>query len=81
MSVNFCQLIKRQSRHHTEISQLICSPDQLTGFYVIVTLAFNEFLGIKKLLGLICLRSSRLSTLHYGILRQDILMGKLKPFS
>ena len=35
-------LIKRQSCHHTETSQLICRANQLTGFYMMATLAFNE---------------------------------------
>ena len=34
--------MKRQSCHHMETSQFICSADQLTGFYMIVTLTFNE---------------------------------------
>ena len=36
------KLIKRQSCHHKETSQLICSANQWTGFYQIATLAFNE---------------------------------------
>ena len=36
------KLIKRQSYHHIETSQLICSADQLTGFYIMTALAFNE---------------------------------------
>ena len=36
------QLIKRQSCHHIEISQLIGRANQLTGLYMIATLAFNE---------------------------------------
>ena len=35
-------LIKRQSCHHIETSQLICIVNQLTGFYTMATLAFNE---------------------------------------
>ena len=35
-------LIKRQSFHHTETSQLICRANQLTGFYMMATLSFNE---------------------------------------
>ena len=35
----FC--IKRQSCHHIETSQLICSKNQLTGFYMSATLAPN----------------------------------------
>ena len=41
------QLIKRQSCYHTETSQLICRVNQLTGFYMMATLAFNE-LSISK---------------------------------
>ena len=37
------ELIKRQSWHHTETSQLICTADQLTVFYVMISLGFNEF--------------------------------------
>ena len=36
------KLIKRQNCHHIQISQLICSANQLTGFYMMTTLAFNE---------------------------------------
>ena len=36
------KLSKRQSSHHIETSQLICSANQLTGFYMMGTLAFNE---------------------------------------
>ena len=36
-------LIKRQSYHHLETSQLICTVNQLAGFYMMTTLAFNEF--------------------------------------
>ena len=35
-------LMKRQSCHHIETSQLICSANQLTGLYMMTTLAFNE---------------------------------------
>ena len=39
----FHLLIKRQSCHHIETSQLICSAaNQVTGFYMMVTLGFNE---------------------------------------
>ena len=34
--------IKRQSCHHIETSQLICSANQLIGFYMMATLAFND---------------------------------------
>ena len=36
------ELIKRQSCHHIETSQLICRASQLTGFYVMATLALND---------------------------------------
>ena len=36
----------RQSCHHTETSQLIWSTNQLTGFYRMITLAFNELMLI-----------------------------------
>ena len=35
-------LIKRQSWHRIETSQLICSTNQLTGFYMMATMVFNE---------------------------------------
>ena len=38
------ELIKRWKSHHTETSQLICKANQLTGFYMIATLAFNELI-------------------------------------
>ena len=37
-----CQLIKRQICHHLETSQLICRTNQLTGFYRMATVGFNE---------------------------------------
>ena len=37
-------LIKRQSCNHIETSQLVCSANQLTGFYMMATLAFNELI-------------------------------------
>ena len=36
------QLIKRQSCHNIEPSQLIFRANQFTGFYMVATLAFNE---------------------------------------
>ena len=38
------QLIKRQSCYHIENSQLICRANQLTGFYMMTILAFNELI-------------------------------------
>ena len=38
------ELIKRQSCHHIETSQLICFANQLTRFYMMATLAFNELI-------------------------------------
>ena len=35
-------LIKRQSCRYIETNQLICFANQLTGFYMMATLAFNE---------------------------------------
>ena len=35
---------KRQSCHYIETSQLICRANQLAGFYVLATLAFNELI-------------------------------------
>ena len=37
------QLIKLQNYHHVETVQLICRANQLTGFYMMTTLVFNEF--------------------------------------
>ena len=39
---NVVLLVKSQSFHHIETSQLICRVNQSTGFYMIVTLAFNK---------------------------------------
>ena len=39
-----CWFIKGQSCHHIETSQLICRAKQLTGFYMITTLAFNDLM-------------------------------------
>ena len=39
-------LIRRKSCHHIETNQLICSANQLTGFYMMETLAFNELMII-----------------------------------
>ena len=36
--------MKRQSCHHIDTNQLICFPNQLTGFYMIATLAFYELM-------------------------------------
>ena len=41
-------LIKRESWHHIATSQMICSENQLTGFYVVATLALNELMWIKN---------------------------------
>ena len=41
-------LIKRQSCHHIETRQLICSADQLTSFYMMATMAFNELMEVVK---------------------------------
>ena len=45
------KLIKR---HHIETSQLICSADQLTGFYIMTALAFNELIKHPVKHGLFC---------------------------
>ena len=39
--ISKAQLIKRQICHHIETSQLIYPANQLTGFYMMTTLAFN----------------------------------------
>ena len=43
----FSELIKCQSCHHIETNQLICSANQLTGFYMMETLAFNGLICSK----------------------------------
>ena len=35
-------LIKRQSCHHIETSQLVCRADQLTGFFMMATSTFSN---------------------------------------
>ena len=44
------ELIKGQSCHHRETSQWICSGNQLTGFYMMTTLAFNELIKYRNAL-------------------------------
>ena len=46
---NFDELTKCQSCHHIETSQLIYSANQLTGFYMMATLAFNELIDCLRL--------------------------------
>ena len=41
------KLIKHQSSHHAETSQLICRGNQLNGFYMVVTLAFNQLMALN----------------------------------
>ena len=41
-TVQLINLMKRENCHHIETSQLIYPADQLTGFYTMATLAFNE---------------------------------------
>ena len=36
------ELIKSRICHHIETSQLICWANQLTGFYMMTTITFNE---------------------------------------
>ena len=38
---NFPSLIKCQSYHHKETSQLICFANQLTGFFMMATVGLN----------------------------------------
>ena len=40
--------MKRQSCRHKETSQLIYGVNQLTGFYMMLTLAFNELILISR---------------------------------
>ena len=44
------ELIKRQSWHHIEMSQLICTADQLTVFCMMISLGFNELLFGRHIL-------------------------------
>ena len=41
--------VKRQSCHHIETSQLTCTENQLTGFYMIATYALNELSEFKQI--------------------------------
>ena len=43
-----CLTHKRQSCNYIEASQLICIANHLTGFYMMVTLAFNELIIVAK---------------------------------
>ena len=36
-----------QSYHHTEIRQLICAANHLSGFCMMATLAFNRLVALK----------------------------------
>ena len=40
--IQFCEIIKRQSCRRIKTSQLICSANQFTDFYMIATLPINE---------------------------------------
>ena len=40
--------MKRQSCHPIETSQIICIANQLTGFYMMATLAFNELVAVFR---------------------------------
>ena len=42
-TIHLNELIKLQSCHHIETSQLICRANQLSGFCMMATLVFNEF--------------------------------------
>ena len=41
--------IKSPSCHHIETIQLICSANQLTAFYMMATLAFNELMDFERI--------------------------------
>ena len=45
----FLWLIKRQSCHHVETSQLICTANLLTGFCMMTILAFKGYLRFKTI--------------------------------
>ena len=40
-TTHLTQTIKCQCCHHIETSRVVCSANQLTGFYVMATLVFN----------------------------------------
>ena len=42
------KLIKCQNCHYVETTQLICFANQLTGLYMMATLAFNELMHSYK---------------------------------
>ena len=50
------KLIKRQSCHRIENSQLICPANLLIGFYMMATLAFNELIDFTLSISLISLK-------------------------
>ena len=53
--LSYYWLIKCQSCHRIGINQLICSPNQLTGFNMMVTLAFNELIIFLMVLSVMLL--------------------------
>ena len=61
-------LIKRQNWHHIETSQLICTANQLTGFYITTTLAFNEL--IKRLRKDIHLKKKKVTSSFFKVVKQ-----------
>ena len=42
LSINFTQLFRGGGRYHIEISPLVCSTNQCTGFYVITASVMKE---------------------------------------
>ena len=74
---NVYQLIRRQSCHHIETSQLICLANQLIGFYTMATLAFNELIISTQAINITILE--HLILLHIAdliILQNFVLSGK-----
>ena len=57
--------MKRQSCHDIETSQLICSASQLTGFFIMASLAFNEFSKQELCYGAISQRYHVISEWRY----------------
>ena len=60
------QLSKCQSCHHIETSQLICSANQLTGFYMMTTLVFYE-LKVKFGDNPLAIQIDKIKTWHFRL--------------
>ena len=56
-------LLKRQSCYHIETSQLICSANQLTSFYMMTTSVFNELISVKEVIFITMITKEKLQVL------------------